>query len=57
MKLNYVLVLIVGGGLFGLVFVLFFVKYNIEYLFIERYLFIVIYLKVGGFILCIMELF
>ncbi|BCC30569.1 FAD-dependent oxidoreductase [Bacillus cereus] len=57
MKLNYVPVLIVGGGLSGLASALFLAKHNIEYLLIERHPSTAIHPKAGGITFRTMELF
>ena len=57
MELNYVPVLIVGGGLSGLASALFLAKHNIEYLLIERHPSTAIHPKAGGITFRTMELF
>ncbi|MFB4343262.1 MULTISPECIES: FAD-dependent monooxygenase [Bacillus] len=57
MELNYVPVLIVGGGLSGLASALFLAKHNIEYLLIERHPSTAIHPKAGGLTFRTMELF
>lgn len=57
MKLNYVPVLIIGGGLSGLASALFLAKHNIEYLLIERHPSTAIHPKAGGITFRTMELF
>ncbi|MEF7656429.1 FAD-dependent monooxygenase [Bacillus thuringiensis] len=57
MKLNYVPVLIVGGGLSGLASALFLAKHNVDYLLVERHPSTAIHPKAGGITLRTMELF
>ncbi|PDZ43993.1 FAD-binding monooxygenase [Bacillus wiedmannii] len=57
MKLNYVPVLIIGGGLSGLASALFLAKHNVDYLLVERHPSTAIHPKAGGITLRTMELF
>ncbi|QKE08453.1 FAD-dependent oxidoreductase [Bacillus cereus] len=57
MKLNYVPVLIVGGGLSGLASALFLAKHNVDYLLVERHPSTAIHPKAGGITFRTMELF
>ncbi|MGF9871215.1 FAD-dependent monooxygenase [Bacillus tropicus] len=57
MKLNYVPVLIIGGGLSGLASALFLAKHNVDYLLVERHPSTAIHPKAGGITFRTMELF
>ncbi|MEB9684939.1 FAD-dependent monooxygenase [Bacillus anthracis] len=57
MELNYVPVLIVGGGLSGLASALFLAKHNVDYSLVERHTSTAIHPKAGGITFRTMELF
>ncbi|MEF7557164.1 FAD-dependent monooxygenase [Bacillus thuringiensis] len=57
MKLNYVPVLIIGGGLSGLASALFLAKHNVDYSLVERHTSTAIHPKAGGITFRTMELF